>query len=162
MAGKVKAVPAGFHSITPHMVVRGAGKAIEFYKKAFGAEVVMTMPGPDGKSIMHGELKIGDSHLMLCDEWPGSDHCKSPAQLSGTSVTLHLYVEDVDAFVAKAEKAGAKVTMPVMDAFWGDRYGKLRDPFGHEWGVATHIKDMTPEECVKAGQEWMAQMGECK
>lgn len=163
MAQKVNPVPQGFHTLTPHIIVRGAGQAIDFYKKAFGAEEIMRMPGPDGQSVMHAELKIGDSHLMVCDEWPGSDHCVSPAKLKGTAVKLHLYVEDTDAFMQRAEKAGATVTMPAMDAFWGDRYGGLRDPFGHEWGVATHIKDMTPEECTKAGQEWMANMGgECK
>ncbi len=152
MAAKVKAIPEGFNTLTPHIVVREALKAIEFYKKAFGAEEVARMPGPDGKSIMHAELKFGNSMLMICEEFP--EMCRSPQAIGGSPVTLHLYVEDADAVFQRAVKAGATATMPLADMFWGDRYGKLNDPFGHEWSVATHKKDVTPEECMKAAAEF--------
>jgi len=145
----VKPIPEGFHTITPHLVVKGASDAIEFYKKAFGAEEITRLSGPDGKSVMHAELRIGDSRLMLCDEFPGSG-CMSPRSAGGTTVTIHLYVSDVDAVFERALAAGATVVMPVMDKFWGDRYGNLADPYGHQWGVATHKQDLTPEECQKA------------
>lgn len=148
MSTKVRAIPEGFHTVSPHIIVKEAGKAIEFYKKAFGAEEVMRMPGPDGKSVMHAEMKIGNSMVMICDEFP--EMCKSPLSIGGSPVTLHLYVEDADAVFQRAVKAGATPTMPLTDMFWGDRYGKLKDPFGHEWSVATHKKDVTPEECAKA------------
>lgn len=148
MAKNVKAIPEGFHSVTPHLIVRGAAKAIDFYKKAFGAEEVMRMPGPDGKSLMHAELKIGNSHVMLCDEAPDWG-AVSPQALNGSPVSIHLYVEDVDAVYDRATKAGAKPTMPITDMFWGDRFGKLTDPFGHHWSVATHKEDVPPEECMK-------------
>lgn len=153
-----KAVPDGFHTLTPHMVVREPERAIEFYKKAFGAEEIFRMPGPGGMGVMHAELQIGDSRLMMCGEWPGMDHFSSPQSKQGTTVCLHLYVQDVDATYQRAVKAGATATMPPMDTFWGDRYGKLTDPFGHEWGVATHIKDLTPDQIAKGAQEWFAQM----
>ena len=152
----VKNPPAGYHTITPALVVRNADRAIDFYVEAFGAEEVTRMLGPDGR-IMHAELKIGDSHVMLGEEneeW-GS---KSPLSTNGTPGSLHLYVPDVDASFARALKAGASVRMPVEDAFWGDRYGKITDPFGHEWGIATHVKDMSNEEMERAGKEWMAKM----
>jgi len=152
MAGKVKAIPDGFHTLSPHIVVRDAGKAIEFYKKAFGAEEVCRMAGPDGKSVMHAELKIGNSMFMLCEEFP--EMCRSPQSIGGSPVTLHLYVEDADAVYQRAVKAGATATMPLADQFWGDRYGKLKDPYGHEWSVATHVKDVSPEECAKAAAEF--------
>lgn len=158
MAGKVKAIPDGFHSITPHIVVSDANKAIEFYKKAFGAEEICRMPGPDGNSVMHAELKIGNSHLMMCSEakdWG----CFSPQSLKGSPVTIHLYVENVDAVYDRAVKAGATPTMPVSDQFWGDRYGKLQDPFGHHWSVATHTEDVSPEECGRRCAEWFANCG---
>jgi uncharacterized glyoxalase superfamily protein PhnB len=151
-----KPVPEGFHTITPHMVVRNAGAAIEFYKKAFAAEEIARMPGPDGKGVMHAELKIGNSMVMLCDEM---EHCKSPQSLSGTPVTIHLYVEDVDAVYNRAIQAGARSTMPVMDSFWGDRYGKLQDPYGHDWSVATHKQDLAPEEIHKAAAEFFTTGG---
>jgi uncharacterized glyoxalase superfamily protein PhnB len=149
MKPATRPIPEGFHTMAPHIIVRGAAQAIDYYKKAFGAEEVMRMPGPDGKTVMHAELKIGDSMLMVCDEFPDMG-CKGPQSIGGTPVTLHLYVPDVDAAFQRAIKAGAQVTMPVTDMFWGDRYGKLKDPFGHEWSVATHKIDVTPEECAKA------------
>jgi PhnB protein len=159
MAGKAKPIPDGFHTITPHMIIRGAAKAIEFYKKAFGAEEIMRMPGPDGQSIMHAEIRIGDSVIMLNDEFPDWGKV-SPQALNGSPVTIHLYVNDADAVFNKAVQAGATAIMPVADMFWGDRYGCLQDPFGHHWSVATHIADYTPEECMKRCQEAMG--GACK
>jgi uncharacterized glyoxalase superfamily protein PhnB len=159
MAGNVKPVPEGFHTVTPHLIIRGAAKAIEFYKKAFGAEEIMRMPGPDGQSIMHAEIRIGDSHIMLNDEFPDWGKV-SPQALNGSPVTIHLYVNNVDAVFNKAVQAGATAVMPVTDMFWGDRYGYLQDPFGHCWSVATHIADYTPEECMKRCQEAMG--GACK
>ena len=150
-SAKVKPIPEGMHSVTPHLVCAGASDAIEFYKKAFGATETSRMPGPDGK-LMHGSVNIGDSCVMLVDEnkeWGAL----SPKSLGGSPVTIHLYVENVDQFVAKATSAGAKVVMPVADMFWGDRYGVLEDPFGHKWSVATHMRDATPEEMQKAMQE---------
>src|SRR6266478_8134361 len=143
-------VPAGFSTVTPHLVVRDAAQAIEFYKKAFGAKETVRMDGPGGK-IMHAEIKIGDSHLFLADEMPewGS---KSPLMLGGTPTTICLYVEDCDALYNQALGAGATVSMPLADQFWGDRYGKLKDPFGHEWAIATHVKDVPREEMMKAAQ----------
>ena len=153
----MKKIPEGMHSITPHLVCAGAAKALDFYQKAFGATEVGRLPGPDGR-LMHAAMKIGDSTVMLADEMPewGS---LGPKALKGSPVTIHIYVEDVDALVARAEKAGAKVTMPVAEQFWGDRYGKLEDPFGHHWSVATHVRDVTPEEMKKAMQQMSAQKG---
>ena len=148
MPAKAKPIPEGHHTVTPHLIMRDAAKAIDFYKKAFGAEEVFRMPGPDGKTIMHAELKIGNSMIFLADEFPTMG-CVGPATLKGSPVTLHLYVENVDTFFNRAVKAGAKATMPVQDMFWGDRYGKLEDPFGHHWSVATHVEDVSPQECAK-------------
>ena len=144
-------IPQGMHSVTPHLVCAGAAQAIEFYKKAFGAVEEGRMPGPDGK-LMHAMIRIGDSPIMLADEMPewGS---LGPKALKGSPVTIHLYVEDADAFAKRAVAAGAKITMPVEDQFWGDRYGKLEDPFGHHWSVATHVRDVSPEEMQKAMKE---------
>ena len=148
---KVKPIPEDMHSITPHLVCAGAANAIEFYKKAFGAEEQARLPGPDGR-LMHAAVKIGDSTVMLADEMPewGS---LGPKALKGSPVTIHLYVEDADAFVARAVKAGARVTMPVDDMFWGDRYGQIEDPFGHRWSVGTHVRDVSPDEMQKAMQQ---------
>jgi len=146
-------IPQGMHSVTPHLICAGAAKAIEFYKQAFGAEEGARLPGPDGR-LMHASVKIGDSQVMLVDEMPEWG-ALGPKSLKGTPVTIHLYVEDVDAFVERAVKAGAKVTMPVADQFWGDRYGKLEDPFGHHWSVATHVRDVSMEE-VKSAMRQMA------
>jgi PhnB protein len=156
---KSKPIPEGHHTITPHLVIRDAAKAIDFYKKAFGAVELGRMPMPDGK-IMHADLKIGDCHLFLAEEFPGMS--KSPLALGGSPVTLHLYVEDVDSFFQRAVGAGAKVKMPIADMFWGDRYGQLADPFGHEWSIATHKEDPTPEEMKKRAEAAMAQMGKGK
>ena len=158
MAKPGKAVPDGYHTATPYLSVTNAGEAIDFYKRAFGAEEIVRMPGPDGKSVMHAEIKIGNSMLMIADEWPQAD-CKSPKTLGGTSVNIFLYVQDADATFQKAVNAGAKATMPLMDMFWGDRYGKVVDPYGHSWGIATHKLDMTPEEIEKGQKEFMAKMG---
>lgn len=147
----VKPIPEGFRTITPHLVCKGAASAIDFYRRAFGAEEIFRMPGPDGKSIMHAEVKIGDSVLMLCDEFEGM--CRSPQTLNGSPVTIHLYVNDVDSAYKRAVDAGAKATMPPMDAFWGDRYGKLVDPFGHEWSMATKKEDVPPAEIGRRAAE---------
>ena len=143
-------------TVTPHLVVAGAAKAIGFYEKAFGAEEMMRLEGPDG-SIWHASILIGGSPVMLVDEFPGMGSV-GPKALKGSPVTIHLNVPDVDAFVARAVKAGAEVVMPVGDAFWGDRYGQIVDPFGHKWSVATHIKDMTVEE-IKAAMPAMSECG---
>jgi uncharacterized glyoxalase superfamily protein PhnB len=135
-------------SVTPHLVCAGAADAIEFYKKAFGAVEAARLPGPQGK-LMHAVIRIGDSALMLVDENPEWGML-GPKALKGSPVTIHLYVDDADAFVARAVKAGAKLTMPVDDMFWGDRYGKLEDPFGHHWSVATHVRDLSMEEMQQA------------
>lgn len=152
-------IPEGFRTVTPHLVVKGAAEAIEFYQKAFGAEEILRMPAPDGTSVLHAELKIGDSMLMLCDEFPGMERWVSPQSLNGTTMAICLYVEDVDKSFQRAVDAGATVSMPVMDAFWGDRYGKVADPFGHEWELATHKKDLTPEEIAKGAEEFFKNMG---
>lgn len=156
MAGKAKPIPDGFRTITPHLVLRDADAAIAFYKKAFGAEELTRMPGPDGKLVMHAAIKIGDSIVMLCDEFPGMKRWVAPPSLNGTTIAIHLYVEDVDAVYKRAVNAGCKPSMPVMDTFWGDRYGKLTDPFGHEWSVATHKQDLTPEEVQKGAAEFFS------
>jgi uncharacterized glyoxalase superfamily protein PhnB len=141
-------IPEGMHSLTPHLICNGAAAAIEFYKKAFGAVELVRLPGPQGK-LMHGSVRIGDSTLMLVDDAP-EWNMLGPKALKGSPVTIHLYVPDVDATVAQAVAAGAKITMPVADMFWGDRYGTLEDPFGHRWSVATHTRDTTPEEMKDA------------
>ncbi len=150
----VKTIPEGMHSLTPHLVCAGAADAIAFYTKAFNAVEQARLPGPGGK-LMHASLQIGDSTLMLVDEMPDCAGAVGPKTLKGSPVTIHLYVDDVDATVAQAVAAGAKVTMPVDDMFWGDRYGQLEDPFGHRWSVATHKRDVTPEEMKAAMQEMM-------
>lgn len=145
---QVDPIPEGMHTITPHLVCAGASEAIDFYKKAFGATEEMRLPGPDGK-LMHGSVRIEGSVVMLVDENPEWG-ALGPKALKGTPVTIHIYVRDVDAFVARAVAAGAKVVMPVNDMFWGDRYGIIEDPFGHHWSVATHIRDLSPEEIEEA------------
>lgn len=143
-----RAVPEDMHSITPHLVCAGAVDAIGYYKEAFGATELARLPGPGGK-LMHAMLQIGDSKLMLVDEMPEWG-ALGPKALEGSPVTIHLYVDDVDAVIEKAVAAGAKVTMPPEDQFWGDRYGRIEDPFGHRWSIATHKFDMTPEEVTEA------------
>lgn len=141
-------IPSGMHTITPHLVCRGAADAIAFYDKAFGAIELARLPGPEGK-LMHAMIRIGDSNLMLVDEFPD---CGSLGPQPGQSspVTIHLYVTDVDATFERAVAAGAKVTMPVDDMFWGDRYGRIEDPFGHQWSIATHTRDLSPQEIQAA------------
>ncbi len=153
----VKGIPEGVSTLVPHLSIKGAKKAIEFYQAAFGAEVALMMPmGPD--LVGYADLKIHGSHLYLADAMPGWGPVKSPAELKGTSVTMHLWVEDVDAVFARAVAAGANVVMPVGDQFWGDRYGMLSDPFGHTWAIATRLEDLTAEEMLRRGQEAMAKM----
>ena len=147
----VKPIPDGMHTVTPHLICAGAADAIEFYKKAFNAVELCRLPGPQGK-LLHALIRIGDSAVMLAEECPDRDGFR-PNTLKGSPVTIHLYVEDVDAFVAQAVGAGAKVTMPLEDMFWGDRYGKLEDPFGHHWSVATHIREVSPDEMQQAAQK---------
>jgi PhnB protein len=147
VSDKVKAVPEGYHSLTPYLVVDDAARAIEFYKEAFGAAELMRFDGPDGK-VAHAELKLGDSLVMLSDECDETGQ-RAPRTLGGTPVGLMFYVEDVDAVVERAVSAGAKLVRPVKDQFYGDRSGGVEDPFGHSWYVATHVEDVAPEEMEK-------------
>lgn len=140
----VDPIPDGFSTITPHLVVDGAAEAIEFYKKAFGAEELSRLLGPGGK-LMHAEIRIGDSRLLLVDEFPEWGK-KGPGALGGSPVTIHIYVADADSLFTRAVAAGATVTMPLEDMFWGDRYGRLEDPFGHHWSIATRIENLSAEE----------------
>ncbi len=156
MPKTVKPVPEGSHTITPYLVVRDAARAIDYYKRAFGAKERDRMAGPDGR-IMHAELQIGDSILMLSDEFP-MGQCRSPQSLGGTSAQLYLHVEDVDSLFQRAVDAGGTADMPVSDQFWGDRFGKLTDPFGHQWGLATHKEDLSSEEIHKRGEAFFAEM----
>jgi uncharacterized glyoxalase superfamily protein PhnB len=150
----VKPIPDGYHSVTPTLTIRGASDAIAFYKKAFDAKEVYRFPGPDGKSIMHAEIRIGDSAIMLCDEMPEMG-CLSPKSTGGPSGAIYLYVDDADSVFSKAVSVGAQSMLPLMDGFWGDRIGMLVDPFGHRWTVATRKKEMSLEEIQKAGAEFM-------
>ncbi len=156
MSSKVKPIPDGYHTITPYMMHKNSAEAIEFYKKAFGAEELMRLPGPEGK-VMHAEIKIGNSILMLSDE---TDQCpnRAPDPAVGTCTSLFLYVEDVDSSFKKAVDAGCKATMELTDMFWGDRFGTLRDPYGYDWSMATHKEDLSPEEIGKRQAEFMKQM----
>jgi len=149
----VKPIPEGMHTVTPHLVCAGATEAIEFYQKAFGATELSRVPGENGK-LMHASVRIGDSVVMLNEEMPEWG-AFGPKSLKGSAVTIHLYVENADAVFEQAVAAGAKITMPLDDMFWGDRYGKVEDPFGHQWSIGTHVRDVTPEEMQKA----MEQMG---
>ena len=154
MSSPVKPVEEGMHTITPHLICSNCSEAIEFYKKAFGAEEVMRMPMPDGR-IGHAQLKIGDSNLFLADEFPDYGSV-GPLTLKGSPVAIHLAVPDVDALWTRARDAGAKVRMELEDAFWGDRYGQLEDPYGHRWSLATHIRDVSPEEMEEAMKREMS------
>lgn len=155
MAGTVKPIPEGYHTVTPYLVVKGAADAIDYYKRAFGAVERARMPGPEGL-IMHAELQIGDSLVMLSDETPNMGN-RSPKTLGGTTVSVFLYVDDVDAVHQRALDAGGTQKMAVSDMFWGDRFGTLVDPFGHEWGIATHVEDVTPEEMGRRAAQAMGQ-----
>ena len=149
-----KPIPSDMHVVTPHLVCAKAADAIEFYKKAFGATEEARLPGPDGK-IMHALIRIGGDAVMLTDEMPQWG-ALGPKALKGSSVTIHLYVRDADAAFQRAVDAGAKVTMPLADQFWGDRYGKIEDPFGHQWSIATHVRDVSMQEA----QDAMKKMGQ--
>ncbi|WEF33713.1 VOC family protein [Pseudoduganella chitinolytica] len=152
-------IPNVTHSLTPHIVCRDAAAAIEFYRKAFGAEEQVRMPAQDGSGkLMHAMVRIGDAQVMLCDEYPEWDSL-GPLSRNGTSVTLHLNVADVDAAFQRALDAGAKTKMPVTDMFWGDRYGVLTDPFGHEWSLATHLRDLSVEEAIEASKHQICNPG---
>ncbi|PYM24527.1 MAG: glyoxalase [Candidatus Rokuibacteriota bacterium] len=156
---KVQAVPAGYHTVTPYLTVNDGAGALEFYKRAFGAREAERMPGPGGK-LMHAELRIGDSVVMLSDEFPGMSTCKAPKSLGGTTGSIFLYLADVDPAFRKAVEAGCKVLMPLTNMFWGDRFGKLEDPFGNQWTMATHVEDVTPDEMRRRAADAMARMGQ--
>jgi PhnB protein len=155
----VKAIPEGFHSLTPGLTCKNASAAIDLYKKVFGAVEYNRMAGPDGK-IMHAELGIGDSRMFLADEFPGMSAAPAPGLPPAQS--MYLYVENVDAVYQKAVDAGCTGAMPLADMFWGDRFGKVIDPFGHHWNLATHIEDVAPAEMERRTNEWMAQMAKAK
>src|SRR4029077_609830 len=148
----VKAVPEGYHTLTPSLTVRDGAKAIDFYKKAFDAKERMRIPGPDGL-LMHAEMQVGDSIIMLADEMPEMS-AKAPASVGAVSSSLYVYVPDVDAAFKRAVEAGAKVIMPPADMFWGDRFGTVEDPSGHRWGLATHKEDPSPAEMEKRKNEF--------
>jgi uncharacterized glyoxalase superfamily protein PhnB len=156
MTGTVTQNVDDFHTITPHLIVRDAPRAIEFYTRAFGAAELYRNLAPDGKSVMHAELMLGDSRFLLHDEFP-EQNLLSPLAYQGTGVTLHLYVNDVDSVFAAAVDAGAEVLMPLEDCFWGDRYGILRDPFGHRWSVATRLKDLSPAQLQQQAGKFNAE-----
>jgi len=152
----VQPVPDGYHTVSPYLAVEDAATAIDYYKKAFGATERVRMEAPDGK-IGHAELEIGDSIVMLADPFPQAS-TKPPHELGGTSAGVFLYVEDVDAVVKRAVDAGASVTMEVADQFWGDRFGSIKDPYGHVWSIATHVEDVPPEEMAERAKAAMAAM----
>jgi PhnB protein len=158
MPSQVKPIPDGYHTATPYLTVRDAAKAIDFYKRAFDATEVHRMDSPDGK-IAHAELRIGDSVIMLADEMPGSE-TRSPQSLGGTTGGVFLYVKDVDDIFHKATTAGAKATAQPADMFWGDRYGKVIDPYGHSWSLATHKEDVAPAELKKRTEAHMSKIAE--
>jgi PhnB protein len=154
---KVAPIPKGYHAVTAYLSIRGAAQAIEFYKRAFGAKELLRIPGPEGK-LGHAEIKIGDSHVMLADEMPSMAFL-APQTRGGTTVHLHLYVKNVDDTVQKAVAAGAKLTRPIEDKFYGDRAGTFDDPWGHRWNVMTHVEDVSPEEMEKRAAAFAAQQG---
>ncbi len=143
----VNPIPEGHHTVTPYLTLKNTGAAIDFYKKAFGAEELFRMPGPDGKSVMHAEMMIGNSVIMLGEECPDMG-IVSPLALNNSPVTIHLYVEDVDAAHKRAVGAGAESMMPPTNMFWGDRFAKVKDPFGHRWSIATHVEDVPPDQMM--------------
>jgi PhnB protein len=151
-------VPQGYHSLTPYITVKDVAQSIDFYRRALGAEERMRLATPDGKKVMHGEVAIGDSVVMLGEE-NGERGCVAPSGLKGHSAGLYFYVPDVDAAFTQAKGAGAKVTMPVTDMFWGDRYAKVADPFGHEWGLATHKEDVSAREIGRRAEAFFSRMG---
>jgi PhnB protein len=155
MANAVRPIPEGYHSITPQLTCRDAVRAIEFYKTVFGAKEIMRMPGPGGK-VMHAELQIGDSRFMLNDEFPGMSTAPDPSQAHSSSLVV--YTEDVDSLYNRAVQSGSHADLPLNNMFWGDRYGKFTDPFGHQWGVATHVEDVAPAEMQRRSEEMTKQM----
>jgi PhnB protein len=159
MSKSTRAIPAGQEGLIPHLVCSPCAAAIEFYKKAFGAEEVSRLPAPDGKRIMHAQIRIGKSFLFLVDDFPEFCGGKSSTAtaLQGTPVSIHHYVEDCDASIKRAQEAGATVAMPAADMFWGERYGVVTDPYGHKWSFATHLKDLTPPEIQAAMKDAFAQ-----
>jgi len=150
-------VREGYQTVTAALTVRNGAEAIEFYKKAFGAEEIMRVPGPDGKSLMHAEIRVGNSRIMLGDESPAMG-CLAPVTLGGPGGSLYVYVPDVDAAFKRAVAAGAKAVMPVTDMFYGDRFGQVEDPSGHRWGLATHVEEVAPEEMMRRQREFFASM----
>jgi PhnB protein len=150
-------VREGYQTVTAALTVRNGAEAIEFYKKAFGAEEIMRVPGPDGTSLMHAEIRVGNSRIMLGDESPAMG-CLAPVTLGGPGGSLYVYVPDVDAAFKRAVAAGAKALMPVTDMFYGDRFGQVEDPSGHRWGLATHVEDVAPEEMMRRQREFFASM----
>ena len=156
---RVRPVPDGYHTVTPYLTVDDASRALDFYRRAFGAAEIMRMPGPGGK-LAHAEMRFENSVVMLSDEMPGAGTCRSPRSLGGTTFQMFLYVPDVDAAFKRATEAGCKVTMPLADMFWGDRYGKLEDPFGNQWGLATHKEDVKPADMARRAAEAMKTMGQ--
>ena len=152
-----KGVREGYQTVTAALTVRNGAEAIEFYKKAFGAEEIMRVPAPDGKSLMHAEIQVGNSRIMLGDESPAMG-CLAPVTLGGPGGSLYVYVPDVDAAFERAVAAGAKALMPVTDMFYGDRFGQVEDPSGHRWGLATHVEDLSPEEMARRQREFFASM----
>jgi PhnB protein len=155
MSNPVRAIPEGYHTITPYLTCKNAAQAIDFYKSALGATEIMRMPGPDGR-LGHAEIQIGDSRIMLADEFPGMSCAPTPGAMNPSA--LFLYLEDVDATFNRMVAQGAKVDMPLTNQFWGDRYGKVTDPFGHQWGLAQHIEDVAPDEMMRRSAEWSAKM----
>jgi PhnB protein len=155
MSNAVRPIPEGYHAITPQLTCRDAARAIDYYKSVLGAKEIMRMSGPGGQ-VMHAELQIGDSRLMVNDEFPGQ--AAAPAPTAVHSSSLFVYNEDVDALFSRAVEAGSRVDMPLDNMFWGDRYGKFTDPFGHQWGVATHVEDVAPEEMQRRSEEMTKRM----
>ena len=154
-----KPIPEGFHSVTPHLVIKDCANALEFYKKALDANEVYRSKMPDGR-IMHAMIQVGDSFVMMADEFPDMG-AVGPSTLGGTSTALHIYTDDADKLFTQAVEAGATPIMPLNDMFWGDRYGQIQDPYGHRWAIAKHIKDVTPEEMEKAAKEFFANKDSC-
>ena len=155
MSNPVRAIPEGYHTVTPYLTCKNAAQAIDYYKSVFGATEVMRMASPDGK-IGHAELKIGDSFIFISDAFPGMNAAPTPGVKNACG--LFVYLENVDDFFNRAVAAGATVDMPLQNQFWGDRYGKLTDPFGHQWGLSQHVEDVAPEEMERRSKEWQAQM----
>lgn len=153
----VRPIPEGYHSVTPMFMFKDCRKAIEFYKKAFGAQERYSMPGPDGNGVMHAEVQVGDSIVMMGDECP-QQNCKSAESMGGSPISFYLYVENVDAAFRRAVEAGATVEMEVQEMFWGDRAGSLRDPFGYNWMLATHTREPSPEEIREGAKKAFSEM----